>query len=229
MDSDGSSVVRLTNSNFLEHNPSWSPDSTKIVFASYRVHNWEIYTIETDGNNLRQLTENERLDGAPSWSPDGKKIAFYSDPDGRSVSRHIFVMDANGEGIRNLTGNTDLTKCYSPSWSPNGSRIAFYVWQNGVRDIYSMTADGKRLAKLTKGEGNSLSPSYSPDGTKIAFSSDREGNRNIMLMDTDGRGVVKLTKTRAGVENRDPSWLSVPFAVTPIGRLTTSWGEVKRQ
>ena len=49
-----------------------------------------------------------------------------------------------------------------------------------------------------------------------------------MLMDTDGRGVVQLTKTRAGIENRDPSWLHVAYAVTPIGSLTTTWAEVKR-
>ena len=40
------------------------------------------------------------LDGAPAWSPDGSRIVFHSD---RTGGRDIYVMNADGSGVRRLT------------------------------------------------------------------------------------------------------------------------------
>jgi len=75
---DGSQAFNL--SNYPEHDgwPSWSPDGTKIAFASEREReeNWQIYIINIDRTGLTRLTEFD-CQGAefakPQWSPDGKK------------------------------------------------------------------------------------------------------------------------------------------------------------
>ena len=111
MDSDGNNVIRLTQDNLFEARASWSPDGTRLAFSSFRfvVGNWEIYVMDADGNNLINLTKDKMWDVSPSWSPDGSKMAFASFRDGGfNTPHHIFVMNADGTGRRNLTGDTHL-------------------------------------------------------------------------------------------------------------------------
>ena len=231
MDSDGNNVIRLTHDNFFESRASWSPDGTRIAFSSFRwdAGNSEIYAMDADGNNLTRLAKHEWHDAVPSWSPDGSKIVFYSYRDGGfNTPKHIFVMNADGEGRRNLTGDTGLTNNKFPTWSSDGSKIAFHSQRNFMGyDIYVITAEGKNLERLT-GEGDNRFPAYSPDGAKIAFTSTRDGDNNIYLMDTNGRNAVKLTRTPPGTTNSLPSWLPGALAVNPNGKLPISWGKVKR-
>ena len=229
VDRDSNNVIRLTTSNFHEGHPSCSPDGTKIAFASFCEINCDIFTVEADGGNRTRLAEHEMQDVLPSWSPDGSKIAFVSAPNFAAFAPyHIFVMNADGKGRRNLTGDTDLTTNRNPTWSPDGSKIAFdsqHLFEG--YDIYVMTAEGKNLEQLTE-EGNNRMPAYSPDGAKIAFVSERGGDFNIYLMDTNGRNVVKLTRTPPGTDNFYPSWLPGALVVNPNGKLPISWGKIKR-
>ena len=60
------------------------------------------------------------MDSAPAWSPDGRQIAFESDLDG---DPEIFVMNADGSGVRQLTHNTIWDE--GPAWAPDGTKLAF--------------------------------------------------------------------------------------------------------
>ena len=236
MDSDGNNVLRLTHDNFVEIDPSWTSDGTRLAFSSFRavVGNWEIYAMDANGNNPINLTRHKWQDDSPSWSPDGSKIAFVSVRDGGLFTpEHIFVMNADGKERRSLTGDTHLTKNQHPTWSPDGRMIAFHsqhLFAPGLRyHIYVITAEGEELKKLTE-EGSNRMPAYSPDGAKIAFASQRNGDSHIFLMETNGMNAVKLTNTPPGVDNIRPSWLFAAgaFAVSPNGKLPTSWGKLKR-
>ena len=99
---------------------------TKIVFASYRDGNHEIYVMNADGSNQTRLTNDPSFDMAPSWSPDGKKIAFYSlrndvppEKDERwwyEMNAEIYVMNADGSEQKNITNNPAYDGY--PFWSP---------------------------------------------------------------------------------------------------------------
>ena len=155
MDTDGNNQQRLTDNDFYDTHPSWSPDGERIAFISRRDGHFigefglssEIYVMDADGKNTRRLTNNRKDDWAPSWSPDGERIAFAADRKGDDVNDEIYVMDADGGNQRRLTNNRVHDK--SPSWSSDGKRIVFSSYRDGNAEIYVMDNDGGNQQKLT--------------------------------------------------------------------------------
>ena len=65
---DGSNQTRLTFNGAQDTGSSWSPDGTKIAFASLRDGNAEIYVMNAaDGSEQTRLTVNNATDAEPDW------------------------------------------------------------------------------------------------------------------------------------------------------------------
>ena len=71
---DGQNPTRLTTNSTVDDQPVWSPDHSKIAFASQRDADWEIYVMDADGGNQTRLTHTPGTDFLPVWSPDGSKL-----------------------------------------------------------------------------------------------------------------------------------------------------------
>jgi Tol biopolymer transport system component len=85
------------------------------------------------------MSQQQTVKTDPMYSPDGLKIAFISTHDG---DPEIFVMNANGTGLRKLTDNTAVDA--APSWSPDGGKILFTSDRSGAFELYSMNSDGSQ-------------------------------------------------------------------------------------
>ncbi len=67
MNIDGSGQIRLTNNSAYDWAPCFSPDGSKIAFASDRDGNWEIYIMNVDGSGQVNLTNNQASDAYPGF------------------------------------------------------------------------------------------------------------------------------------------------------------------
>jgi Tol biopolymer transport system component len=192
---DGSDLRAITRSNGADDSQvDWNPEGSKLAFRRFvnpgepneRV---DVFAVNRDGTNERNLTRNS-CSGAclgseePAWGPGGHRVAFVRafgpiSPDGNAARVALFVMDADGSNVRQLTQlePNSGTEDHFPSWSPDGSRIAFLRWNASVRPrnasaIYTVHAAGgnerllRRIPRRWPGGGT---PDWSPDGSRILF------------------------------------------------------------
>ena len=174
-----------------------------------------ITVMDADGSNVRQLTQLRRPTTAediePLWSPDGKRIAFVRV--NSSVRPYdlmaIFVMNANGSGVRRLTP-WRLDAGDHPDWSPDGKWIVFRSPTQGGfagTDLYVVRPNGTGLRQLTDygPKVEVLSASFSPDSKWIAFAkTGRGGLPDLFLIRPDGSGLRQVTRTSAW--DSSPDW-----------------------
>jgi molecular chaperone DnaK len=100
--------IQITNDPANDADPAWSPDGTRIAFASQRnpdqpqtPKDWDIYVVSAKGGTPQRLTTDPSDDQDPSWSPEGTKIAFGSKRD--DPSSEIYVMNADGSNQTRVT------------------------------------------------------------------------------------------------------------------------------
>jgi TolB protein len=125
MNADGSGAKPLTQltATTLSDEPVWSPDSSKIAFASSRAldgsnnanpnETTNIWIVNADGSGakaLTQITASGAESRQPVWSPDGSKIVFTSSRalDGSNNLNtndigNIWIVDADGSSVQALT------------------------------------------------------------------------------------------------------------------------------
>jgi TolB protein len=196
MNADGSGQTRITSrASATDWFPVWSPDGSKIAFASFDCcpagANYDIWVMNADGSSQTNITNNPAEDILPSWQPGGSKIAFQTNRDG---DVEIYTMNPDGTGLTNVS-NSAVSFDFDADWSPDGSRIVFASNRETIGfgvDIYVMDADGSGVGRLTTTRDDSM-PAWSPDGSKIAFRSRRDFNDEIYTMNADGSGATRLT------------------------------------
>jgi dipeptidyl aminopeptidase/acylaminoacyl peptidase len=66
---NGNDLTRLTDTPYSELTPTWSPDGTRIAFASDQDGNFEIYVMQADGTQPVRLTNHPAHDVNPAWRP----------------------------------------------------------------------------------------------------------------------------------------------------------------
>lgn len=128
----------------------------------------------------------------PAWSPDGQRIAFVGHEESMHGQPDIYVMNADGTGLINLTDGPSYDS--DPAWSPDGRLIAFSSNRDGALNIFVMHADGSNPVNLTRKNRRETNPAWSPDGSRIVYMSSESSGYKIRVMKSDGSEKVTITK-----------------------------------
>ena len=149
--------------------PAWAPNGKWIAFISERDGEMDIYRMDADGANLKRLT-NRGGCKRPAWSPDSQSIAFSASKKEAAIGSFIYVMSAEGKGLKRLA-DTSAGVC---TWSPDGKEIAYIPPGGAVGGValFSIDINGKNMRQLTRlYQGWTLitSPAWSPSGKWIAY------------------------------------------------------------
>jgi Tol biopolymer transport system component len=161
MRANGSAVRQLTFDTGDDEWPEFSPDGSLIAYSTNVSGAYAIYTVSLKTLAVRKLTADGLQAQQPDWSPDGKRIVFADNECSSCAKSDIFIINANGSGITQLTqsfGNN-----VDPKWSPGGDKITFShgnLGQDPKTQIYAMNADGTGITRVT---GNSNDFNFGPD------------------------------------------------------------------
>jgi eukaryotic-like serine/threonine-protein kinase len=187
---------KLIASTWQDNAPQYSPDGTKIAFASDRSGSYEIWVANTDGSGAVQLTSQGGHAGSPRWSPDGRRIAF----DGNlNESADIFVIDSGGGAPRLITTSPANGHGRSlPSWSSSGKWIYFTSNQTGRNEIWRASAEGGQESQLTHQGG--FDPRESPDGKQLYYLKQRNVSETWKVSPDGGEETAVLTDPAAATD-----------------------------
>ncbi len=160
---DGSGEpVQLTDGDYEDSGPSWSPDGATLAFVSARGPDWDIepvsdvYVVAAEAGEPRRLTHGGGSIDGVSWSPDGARLAVQRYPGVFDDPRHtqIAIVDAGTGAIELLTTALDRNcgtypQLREPIW--DGAEIVFALEDHGNTHVYRVPADGSHGPELVVG------------------------------------------------------------------------------
>jgi Tol biopolymer transport system component len=206
----------------------WSSDGKRLACEMFEPpadpNRSGIYSIRTsDGLGLTRVTSNPGGHDDPGdYSPDGKRLVFSrSDANGDTIG--LFVINANGTGLKQITPTgTLVTEGVGGNWSPRGNEILFsrHITSDVHSSLWVVHSDGSGLHEIqvrgvacggANDDPNGIAcfdPRWSPDGTKIVFGMNSGQGPNIFTISTDGNGLTQVTHD--GGDNAD--WGTHPLA-----------------
>ena len=138
-------LSRLTFDAADDMRPVWTPDGTRIAYASRRgdKQNLNIWWQRADGTGEPQrLTDRKAQQMVASFHPNGKSLAFDEVDPAVSMGRDMLVMPLEGDEATGWKPGTPTVFLRtpqnegSPMFSPDGRWIAYISNETGRNDIY---------------------------------------------------------------------------------------------
>jgi Tol biopolymer transport system component/imidazolonepropionase-like amidohydrolase len=197
---------RITHDRFVETQPQWSPDGTRLVYVADKQDAMDIWMRDLKSGEEKLLVKTVNGAMRPAWSPDGKQIAFFS---GSSLSVRLQVHDlASGQSRSVFELPIQPTQVF---WGAGGRSLAVPVlnpystrFREGIFELQIVPLDGgkpRRIAPIPHRTMSYVAPS--PDGRTLAFVED--GRLSVAALNEAGELSGKPRRVNEHLADW-PSW-----------------------
>ena len=148
--------------------PLWTPDGTRVLFASLSTGRWEVFSRPADGSGEAEMFLEVPAAQAPSsFSPSGTLAYYEVHPD---TQRDLWTLAPGGEPQPFLV--TDFNEA-QPTFSPDGRWIAYSSDRSGRSEVYIRPYPGPDPATQVSPEGG-IGPLWGPDGDTLFYRNGEE-------------------------------------------------------
>jgi dipeptidyl aminopeptidase/acylaminoacyl peptidase len=206
--SDGSNVRPLLSGRRQTNSPRWSPDGSRVVFASTVGGHTQLIVRDMESGKEALLTKRADSWGGISWSPDGKFIAFT-----------MFVPMAQQPPVKMITPP------HGAKWGPPLRYIEKLNYRAdgegylapGYRHIFVLPTNGGTPRQITDGSFDDGAPVWTPGGRSLVFSANRTADAEYNPFESHiyevalATGAITQLTHRKGPDNYP--------AVAPDGKL----------
>ena len=213
VDSDGTNNVPLTGNDVNESRAVWSPDGSRIVYASSTDNGSELFLYWIASGKSVRLTQLERSPSGLSWSPDGKLIAFSALVPEKSpvlVKTPAKPKDADWADDPRVT--TRVTH----------ERDGAGFIEPGYKHYFVMSPLGGPARQITSGNfQHSSAPQWSADSESLVFSGNRNDDWELNFRNSEiYRVSITTGETVALTDRNGPDQEPV---VSPDGKKIAYW------
>ena len=148
--------------------PVWTPDGSRLTFASEREGSWDLFEVAGTGTGSPEPLLVAPDDQWPwSWSPDGRTLGYAG---GRVGVFDIWFLPRGGKPYQlpRIAGSPAGGASPGVQFSPDGKWIAYQSEESGRLEVYIRPFPGDRSAVQVSTAGGRY-PVWSRDGREILY------------------------------------------------------------